>query len=86
MTDIQGWQEEIFYTLNSNLMENIKEKVSKESPLLPYLENNKSLVEVRRPLKWDVYLTAHCEAKRISDIIGKVSTIVILILEIWKIF
>ena len=62
--EIKEYQDEYFYTINSrnsDLMQEIKSKVSEEKPMFPYLSNGENFSKVKRPIKWDVLLSNKCE-------------------------
>lgn len=72
--EIKEYQDEYFYTINSrnsDLMQEIKSKVSEKKPMFPYLSNGENLSEVKRPIKWDVLLSNKCEERPAKDLIGE---------------
>lgn len=72
--EIKEYQDEYFYTINSrnsDLMQEIKSKVSEEKPMFPYLSNGENLSKVKRPIKWDVLLSNKCEERSAKDLIGE---------------
>ncbi len=72
--EIKEYQDEYFYTINSrnsDLMQEIKSKVSEEKPMFPYLSNGENFSKVKRPIKWDVLLSNKCEERSAKDLIGK---------------
>lgn len=72
--DIKEYQDEYFYTINSqtsDLMQEIKSKVSEEKPMFPYLSNGENLSKVKRPIKWNVLLSNKCEERSAKDLIGE---------------
>lgn len=72
-TEIQEWQDEFFYTLNlsnsEERMREVKNRVSKENPIVAGLQDNESLSEISRPLKWDVCLLTHGLINSVRDIV-----------------
>lgn len=72
--EIKEYQDEYFYTINSrnsDLMQEIKSRVSEKKPMFPYLSNGENLSKVKRPIKWDVLLSNKCEERSAKDLIGK---------------
>ena len=72
--EIKEYQDEYFYTINSqtsDLMQEIKSKVSEKKPMFPYLSDNKSLSDIDKPIKWDVLLSNKCETRSAKELIGK---------------
>lgn len=72
--EIKEYQDEYFYTINSqtsDLMQEIKSKVSEKKPMFPYLSNGENLSKVKRPIKWDILLSNKCEERAAKDLIGK---------------
>ena len=72
--EIKEYQDEYFYTINSrnsDLMQEIKSKVSEEKPMFPHLSDNKSLSDIDKPIKWDVLLSNKCETRSAKDLIGE---------------
>lgn len=72
--EIKEYQDEYFYTINSqtsDLMQEIKSKVSEKKPMFPYLSDNKSLSDIDKPIKWDVLLSNKCETRSAKDLIGE---------------
>lgn len=72
--EIKEYQDEYFYTINSrnsDLMQEIKNKVSEKKPMFPYLSNGENLSEVKRPIKWNVLLSNKCEERPAKDLIGE---------------
>lgn len=73
--EIKEYQDEFFYTINpqnSDLMQEIKSKVSEKKPMFPYLSNGENLSKVKRPIKWDVLLSNNCQERLTEDLIGRV--------------
>lgn len=71
--EIEEYQDEYFYTINSrnsDLMQEIKSRVSEKKPMFPYLSNGENLSKVKRPIKWDVLLSNKCEIRSTRDLIG----------------
>lgn len=72
--EIKEYQDEYFYTINpqnSDLMQEIKSRVSEKKPMFPYLSNSENLSKVKSPIKWDVLLSNKCEERSAKDLIGK---------------
>lgn len=72
--EIKEYQDEYFYIINSrnsDLMQEIKSRVSEKKPMFPYLSNGENLSKVQRPIKWDVLLSNKCEERSAKDLIGK---------------
>ena len=55
--EIKEYQDEYFYTINSqtsDLMQEIKSKVSEKKPMFPYLSDNKSLSDIDKPRPYNL--------------------------------